>query len=318
MRIAGWEWTELSFVVVRVADGANVGRGEASGVYYRGETPATMTAQIYEIAGRIGTGFTRAELEHVLPAGGARNALDAALWDLEAQQAGKPVWKLAGLEAVKPLLTVFTIGVGAPGAVAQQALEYAGARILKLKLAGDGADAARLHAVRAVRPDVRLCVDANQSLRRSDLLELLPAFRDAGVEMIEQPFRIGSEADLDGLHSPIPIAADESVQDIADLPALSGRFDIVNIKLDKCGGLTHGLAMARAARAQGLRVMVGNMGGTSLSTAPAFVLGQICDFVDLDGSLPLERDREPGAVYRDGFVWCPDDVWGGGSRAAVR
>ncbi len=196
-----------------------------------------MTAQIHEIAGRIGPDFKRAELERLLPAGGARNALDAALWDLEAQQVGKARLGTGWARSRHAAPDRLHHRPSARRArLAQQALEYAGARILKLKLAGDGGDAARLLAVRAARPDVRLCVDANQSLRRSDLLELLPAFRDAGVEMIEQPFRIGREADLDGLHSPIPIAADESVQDIGDLPTLSGRFDIVNIKLDKCGG----------------------------------------------------------------------------------
>jgi L-alanine-DL-glutamate epimerase-like enolase superfamily enzyme len=168
-----------------------------------------------------------------------------------------------------------------------------------------------VRAVRRARPDVWLAVDANQGFSRAFLEEMLPVLVDARVELIEQPLPVGREADLDGFKSPIPIAADESAQTIADLPKLMNRFNIVNIKLDKCGGLTSGLAMASAARQFGLGVMVGNMMGTSLAMAPAFLVGQLCDIVDLDGPLLLRDDRKPSVEYKDGDIWCSEDVWGG-------
>ena len=184
------------------------------------------------------------------------------------------------------------------------------ARALKLKLLGDGADGERVRAVRAERPDVWMGVDANQGFTPDTYHALLPALLEARVELVEQPFRVERDCDLDHLGSPIPIAADESVQDRADLEQLIGRVDVINIKLDKCGGLTEALALAFAARRAGMKVMVGNMVGTSLSVAPSFVLGQLCDFVDLDGPIFLARDRSPAVTYTDGFVDCPDELWG--------
>ena len=196
-------------------------------------------------------------------------------------------------------------------------LAYAGAQAIKLKLTGLPVDAERVRAVRAARPDAWLGVDANQGFTRASLADLMPVLVDARVGLIEQPFPIGREADLDGLRSPIPIAADESAQDLQDVAGLVGRFDIVNIKLDKSGGLTEGLAMARQARALGLGVMVGNMTGTALGMAPAALVGQLCRIVDLDGPIFLRNDRSPGVVYENGTFWCPPEVWGGGARTAV-
>lgn len=194
--------------------------------------------------------------------------------------------------------------------MAARARDYAHARAIKLKLTGEPIDAARVRAVRAARPDSWLGVDFNQALSRPSLDRVMPALMDAQVALVEQPFPVGQEALLDGLQSPIPIAADESVQGMADLSVLVGRFNVVNIKLDKCGGLTEALAMARAARALGLEVMVGNMLGTSLAMAPAFLVGQLCTVVDLDGPVFLKADRATAVHYADGFIMYPEALWG--------
>jgi L-alanine-DL-glutamate epimerase-like enolase superfamily enzyme len=295
---------------VTLDDGEHQGRGEAQGVYYHAETPESMAAQVEVVRGAVEAGIDRAGLQALLPAGGARNALDCALWELESRRTGKPVWMLAGLDAPRPLLSTWTIGGDAPDVMARDAVGYAEARSLKLKLIGDGADAERVRAVRMVRPDAWIGVDANQGLDRAMLEQLLPTLVEAGVSLIEQPVPVGADATLEGLNSPIPIAADESALTLADLPTLRGRYDVINIKLDKCGGLTEGLAIARAARDQGLQVMVGNMVGTSLAMAPSFVVGQLCDIVDLDGPLLLARDRHRTVVYADGRIDCPGGVWG--------
>jgi L-Ala-D/L-Glu epimerase len=195
--------------------------------------------------------------------------------------------------------------------MARRAIEFDGARALKLKLTGTPQDAECVRAVRAARPDVWLAVDANQGFTRSFLIEMLPALVQARVEVIEQPFPLDRDADMEGLNSPIPVAADESAQTADDLARLAGLFDIINIKLDKCGGLTAGLDMARRAREMGFKVMVGNMGGTSRAMAPAFLVGQLCDVVDLDGPLLLQSDRTPPVEYREGYIWCDESVWGG-------
>lgn len=309
-RIAGNVFAESRGVFVTIDDGEHRGRGEAQGVYYRSETAESMAAQIEAVRDAIEAGADRGDLQTLLPAGGARNALDCAYWELESHRAGVPVWKLAGLATPRPLLSTWTIGGDMPDVMARDAVGYTGARSLKLKLIGDGLDADRVRAVRAVRPDAWIGVDANQGLDRQKLIDLLPALVEAGVALIEQPVPVGADASLAGLGSPIPIAADESVQTLDDLAALKGRYNVVNIKLDKCGGLTEGLAMANAARDMDLRVMVGNMVGTSLAMAPSFVVGQLCDVVDLDGPLLLARDREPSVRYNDGHIDCPDVVWG--------
>jgi L-Ala-D/L-Glu epimerase len=209
-----------------------------------------------------------------------------------------------------PLLTTFTCGADEPAKMAANANAYTDARAIKLKLTGEAIDAERVRAVREIRPDVWLGVDANQGFTRAGLEALMPVFLEARVALIEQPFRTGQEALLDGFRSPIPIAADESVQNSADIPGLVGRVNVVNIKLDKSGGLTEALQMARTARQFGLDAMVGNMLGTSLAMAPAFLVGQLCQIVDLDGPVFLRADRAETIQYADGSVTCPERLWG--------
>ena len=311
-RITGHVFDGIDVLLATVEHDGLSGRAEAAGVYYRSETAAILDEQIRRFAGN-GPVVSRQELARALGAGGARNALDCALWDLEAKQARQPVWKLAGLNAIRPLLTTLTLGADDPGRMAEMATRLVHARALKLKLLGDGGDGERVRAVRAERPDVWIGVDANQGFTPDTYHALLPALVAARVELVEQPFRVERDCDLDHLGSPIPIAADESVQDREYLERLVGRVDAINIKLDKCGGLTEALALAYAARRAGMKVMVGNMGGTSLSVAPSYVLGQLCDLVDLDGPILLARDRSPAVTYTDGFVACPDEVWGAAS-----
>jgi L-alanine-DL-glutamate epimerase-like enolase superfamily enzyme len=310
-RITGYTFTHSDIVVARISDGAHEGRGEAAGVYYRDDKPPGMAAQIEAVGDAVEAGLSREDLRGLLPPGGARNALDCALWELEARRAGKPVWALAGLDALKPLLTTYTLGADTPAAMAAGASgRFADARALKLKLLGDGADGERVQAVRAARPDAWIGVDANQGFTAATLEALLPILTAARVELIEQPLPVGQEAQLEGFKSPIPLAADESVQSLDDVAGLVGRFQVMNIKLDKCGGLTEALLMAQAARELGLKVMVGNMTGTSLAMAPAMVVGQFCDVVDLDGPLFLKEDRKPSVIYDHGYVRQPEGVWG--------
>ncbi|HEX3466725.1 MAG TPA: N-acetyl-D-Glu racemase DgcA [Candidatus Elarobacter sp.] len=310
-KITGYAFTESEVLVVELRDGELRGRGECAGVYYNDDTPERARAQVLAAAGAIRAGITREELLGVLPPGGARNAVDCALWDLEAKQQRRPAWQIAGLQPPRPVMTTMTIGADEPATMAEHAREYARARAIKLKLTGDELDAERVRAVRTARPDVWLGVDANQGFTRESLSALLPALVEARVELVEQPFPRDRDELMDGLRSPIPVAADESAQDIGDLDRLAGRFDVINIKLDKCGGLTRGLAMAAAARERGMRVMVGCMNGTSLAMAPGTLLGQLCDVVDLDGPLILSSDREPPVSYDDGYVSAPEALWGG-------
>ena len=315
-RISGFVFERQDLVVVTLRDGSHRGRGEASGVYYLKDDPQKIVATIEAHRARIEQGIDRESLQKLLPPGGARNALDCALWELDAARAGRPVWELAGLRAVNPLVTTFTLGADEPAVMAEGARKYLHARALKLKLTGDlDIDIARVRAVRAARPGAWIGVDANQGYRIEALNSLIPVLVEANVSLLEQPLARGREADLQGYLSPVPIAADESVLGLADIPGLVGRFDVVNIKLDKCGGLTEALAMARKAQELGLKVMVGNMVGTSLAMAPGFVLGQLCDIVDLDGPTFLKRDCIPGATYADGKIWCGEDIWGGPSSA---
>src|SRR5579872_999559 len=308
-RISGHTLTESEVLLVTVRQGRFIGRGEATAPYYKRGTLADMQEEIARAtAGRAD--LRREDLPFLLPEGGARNALDCALWDLEAQRTGHPVRKLAGLDPPQPLPTTYTIGAGDPMAMAATARQFRDATHIKLKLLGDEDDTARVRAVRLARPDVWLMVDANQGFTLSTLRVLLPRLVEAGVSLIEQPLPVGRESELDGLRSPIPIVADESVQGLDDLAPLAGRFDVINIKLDKCGGLTDALAMVEESRALGFKLMVGNMMGTSLSLAPAYLVGQLCDFVDLDGALFVLADREPPVTYSGGLVTCPEGLWG--------
>ncbi|MDP9008731.1 MAG: dipeptide epimerase [Pseudomonadota bacterium] len=311
-RISGFVFEEQDVLVVTLDDGEHRGRGEASGVYYLGDTAQSMAAAIEAARGTIEQGIDRAALQQLLPPGGARNAVDCALWELDAHRLGVAVWQLAGLSAPRPLITTFTLGADDPQAMAGGARKYSYAKSLKLKLTGDfREDIARVHAVRAARPEVWMGVDANQGYAIDALDSLVTALQPANISLLEQPLKRGREADLDGFKSKIPIAADESALSMKDIPGLVGRFDVINIKLDKCGGLTEGLAMVHEARRLGLRVMVGNMVGTSLAMAPAFVLGQLCDVVDLDGPIFLAQDRTPSMTYANGSAWSGEHVWGG-------
>ena len=310
-RIAGFVFEHQDALVVALDDGTHRGRGEASGVFFLGERVERMAEQIEARRAIIERGIDRSALQHLLPPGGARNALDCALWELEARRMDKPVWELAGLKPPKPLLTTFTLGAESPEVMAAGARRYAQARALKVKLTGDLVlDGARITAVRRARPDVWMGVDANQAYPVEQLPQLLRILVDARVELLEQPVARGHEQGLEDLVSPIPIAADESALALPDVAGLAGRFDVINIKLDKCGGLTEGLAMAHEAHRLGLKVMVGNMMGSSLAMAPAFVLGQLCEVVDLDGPTFLKRDRVPGVRYADGMIECDEAVWG--------
>lgn len=309
-RISGHTFETIEVTVVHLENSGEEGRGEAVGVYYKGDSAKSLKAMLEDVQTRIESGIDRTSLREVLPIGGARNAVDCALWDLEAKLSEKSVYALAGFPAPKPLLTTFTCGADTPEAMARAAVKYVQAKAIKLKLIGDSADARRVTAVREARPDVWLSVDANQGFSQVSFERILPTLVDCNVKLIEQPFPVGQESLLDGVKSPIPIAADESVQGFADISALIGRFQAINIKLDKCGGLTEGLMMAKKAISLGLEPMVGNMIGTSLAMAPALVLGQLCNVVDLDGPIFLKSDRAQTVKYEHGMISSPPDLWG--------
>lgn len=310
-RIAGHVFETSDIIVVTLRRGSAMGRGEASGVFFLNEGVAQMQQTLEEARSAIEAGEGREALRAILPPGGARNAVDCALWELEAQEADEPVWALAGLNEPKPLRTTFTLGADTPNAMAHKARAYDHARSIKIKLTGDlDLDIERVRAIRDARPDAWLGVDGNQGFRKDQLPRLIPALVETGVSLIEQPLARDRDQDLEGLGSPIPVAGDESLLCLNDIADAVGRFQVVNIKLDKCGGLTEGLMMAAEARRLGLGVMVGTMVGTSLATAPGFVLGQACDLVDLDGPTFLASDRSPSVRYEDGAIWAGPQVWG--------
>jgi L-alanine-DL-glutamate epimerase-like enolase superfamily enzyme len=310
-RISGHIFTETAVLLAELSDGEHVGRGEGAGAYYLGDDATHMLAQAESARAAVEAGATREELQTLLPPGGARNALDCAFWDLEARRTGTPVWQLAGIEPPKPLLSTLTIGADTPATMAAAAEAIDPEAPIKLKLTGDlDDDMARVQAVRSARPHAWIGVDANQGYDIATLGKLLPVLTACRIALLEQPLARGREAELDGMKRPLPFAADESALSLEDTASLVGRFDVVNIKLDKCGGLTEGLAIARQARLFGLKVMVGNMMGTSLSMAPAYLVGQLCDIVDLDGPTFLAQDRAPGVFYREGRIYCPQGVWG--------
>lgn len=320
-RIAGRVFDIIPVLRVELAVAGHVGRGEAAGVYYTNETADSLQAQVERVRGQIEAGLTRESLRALLPAGGARNAVDCALWELEASLQAQPAWKLAGMAVPRPLRTTLTLGADAPEAMARQARgDLRDASALKLKLTGDANDdIARLRAVREARPDAWISVDANQGYSVATIDRLLPELVLNDVALLEQPFARGREEDMRRVDFSVPTGADESCLDLSELDRVAPLFDVVNIKLDKCGGLTEGLLMARRAQALGLKVMVGNMGGSSLAMAPALILGQLCEIVDLDGPFFLKRDVEPGVLYENGRVSDPHHVWGNsmGARASA-
>jgi L-alanine-DL-glutamate epimerase-like enolase superfamily enzyme len=308
-RITGVTFVSFQSIVVEVSDGTHVGRGEALGVYYLNETMASLLEQVEAFRPRIEQGIDRAELQALLPPGGVRNAVDCALWDLEAKSAGQTVWTLSGV-APRPLHTVFTIGM--EDTPAQMAAKAAAAKadLLKVKLNNDR-PVERLRAIRAARPDARLVVDANQGWDIAQLHEVIERAVGLGVEMIEQPLPRNGDAALVGVRSPIPLCADESCLHLGELDGIADRYQMINIKLDKTGGLTHALSLASEARKRGLRIMVGSMGGSSLAMAPTFVVGCLADLVDIDGPLLQKSDRQHGIRYRGGIASVfGAELWG--------
>ena len=309
-RISGFEWINSRCLVVQLGKDGAIGRGEAQGVFYLDETAESIFDQAHAVAGEIRKGISREQLQELLPAGGARNAIDCALWDLECKLARKSIWELTGIDP-KPVTTVYTIGLeDSPAEMAAKAAAAADAPILKIKLS-DHMPYEKLAAIRAARPNAKLVVDANQGWDFRLLKEVLPKCVDLDLEMIEQPLPRGRDGELEGFKSPITLAADESCLDTAELDTAARRYDMINIKLDKTGGLTEALRLARAAKERGLKLMVGNMVGTSLSMAPSFVVAQLCDFVDIDGPLLLKYDQPPAMRYDRGVVRGFDPVlWG--------
>lgn len=309
-RIARQTSDDFPCVVCEIGQDGRIGRGEALGVYYLGETEKSMLAQLDSIAGDLAGGAGRQELLELLPPGGARCAADAALWDLEAQLSGTSAWNTAGV-APDPVETVFTIGLEAePEEMGARAAAAADLTLFKIKLNNDR-PVERVAAIRDARPDSRLVVDVNEAWNFERLKEVAPELAALDVKMIEQPLPRGKDSELEDYASPLPLCADESCQDTTDLDDLVPRYQMINIKLDKTGGLTHGLELAQAARTKGLGLMVGCMGGTSLCMAPIHVLAQLADFVDIDGPLLLKHDRLGGFDYDRGMVSLPDKrFWG--------
>jgi L-alanine-DL-glutamate epimerase-like enolase superfamily enzyme len=310
-RISGYVFEAMPSVVATIGDSGIEGRGEAAGVYYRGDDQDRMVVGIEEVRTAVEDGMSRAELQQALPPCGARNALDCALWELDSRLAHTPVWSLAGVPRPRALVTTFTVPADEPAVIEERVRDFAFARAIKLKLEGDvAADRERIALVRRLRPDVWLAADANQGFGAGDLDALAAMLREHRVALIEQPVRRGEEEQLRGWSPGVPVAADESILDLAELQALGELFDVINIKLDKCGGLTEAIAMARLARGVGKQVMVGNMGGSTLAMAPGFVLGQLCEVVDLDGPYGHADDRLARSIYRDGAIYVPDALWG--------
>jgi L-alanine-DL-glutamate epimerase-like enolase superfamily enzyme len=302
--------TAVDSVVVEVGDGQHAGRAECRPYSRYGETVDGVIATINGLRTAIEDGLSRPDLQSALPAGAARNALDCALWDLEAKSAGTAAWALAGLPEPGPVATAYTLSLDTPEAMRAAAERHAAKPLLKLKLAGEG-DLERVRAVRAGAPDSTLIVDANEAWSIADYRSLVPEFVELGVAMIEQPFPEGQDDVLGVLMRPIPICADESCHDRASLPGLAGKYDTVNLKLDKTGGLTEALVLKADAEVAGFNIMVGCMVATSLAMAPAVLLAQGVAVVDLDGPLLLAEDRVPGLSIVDVLIEPPTaELWG--------
>ena len=302
--------TEAEVVVAELSGGRERGRGECVPYARYGETVASVTDAIEAMREPVARGLSRAELQQAMPAGAARNALDCALWDIEAKREGSPVHQLAGMKAPQPRATVYTISLGTPRAMAAAAKAAAARAILKIKLGGDG-DPERLRAVHEAAPLAELIVDANEGWTAANLEQNLAACAEAKVTLVEQPLPAGRDEALGRIARPIPVCAAASVHDRKTLPALVGRYDAINIKLDKTGGLTEALIMAAEAEQLGFRIMVGCMVATSLAMAPAMLLAQRAAVVDLDGPLLLAKDREHGLRYEGSLVHPPTPaLWG--------
>jgi L-Ala-D/L-Glu epimerase / N-acetyl-D-glutamate racemase len=306
--------TEAVVLVAELSDGKARGRGECVPYGRYGESVESVTATIDAMRAQLATGLDRAGLQQAMPPGAARNALDCAFWDLEAKRSGRPAYELAGLAAPRPLTTAYTVSLAAPAVMAEAATKAVTRALLKVKLGGNddhGGDSVRIAAVRAVAPRATLIVDANEGWDERNLDRNLAACADAGVALVEQPLPDGRDGALAAIKRPLPICADESAHARNSLPALVGKYDAINIKLDKSGGLTEALAMAAEAERLGFVIMAGCMVATSLAMAPAMLLAQQARYVDLDGPLLLARDRPDGLSYRDSLVFPPPPaLWG--------
>lgn len=308
-RISRGSRTEARVVVVTVSDGEHIGRGEGVPIRRYSQTTDSVLAQIESI--RSAKNLDRRRIQELLPAGAARNAFDCALWDLEAKISGKRVWELANISMIPKVETSFTISLDTPAAMSAAAKANANAPILKLKLGGDDVDLARVEAARVAAPAARLLIDANESWSPAHYRNVAPALKGLGVELIEQPFRADADEVLETLDHPIPVCADESCHTSADLPRLTNRYEMINVKLDKAGGLTEALLLTERAREAGFTLLIGCMVCTSLGIAPARLLASTADYVDLDGPLLLARDREHGLSYQNGKIDIPSrELWG--------
>jgi L-Ala-D/L-Glu epimerase len=309
-RISNNAWDDFPCAIVEIAQDGAVGRGEALGVYYLGETAMSIAAQLETVSGELAEGMDRHDLLKSLPPGGARMAADAALWDLEAQLTGRTAWSIAGVDT-DAVETVFTIGLeDTPEQMAAKATAAADISLFKVKL-GNDRPVERIAAIRDARPEARLVVDVNQGWTFDELKRYALELHALDVTMIEQPLPRGGDAELEGYEPPLPLCGDESCLHLGELDDAASRYQMINIKLDKTGGLTHGLELAHAARERGLDLMVGCMGGTSLAMAPHHVIAQLCDLVDIDGPLLIKTDRPGGLHYNKGIVTLPERAfWG--------
>ena len=308
--ITGYTFTHLDAVWVTLENNGARGKGEGVGMYYLGENPATLSRELESVRDAVESGATRLDVQSLLPRGGARNALDCAYWDLECKATGQTIWQVLEITP-QSLVTVATIGMATPEEMATKARAFANYPQLKVKLDGHQ-PLERLSAIRRARPEATLVIDVNQGWSMVELATYTPELSNLGVAMIEQPLARGADAELEGYHSPIPLGADESCLDLSEYEEAASRYDVINIKLDKCGGLTEALAIAQRARKEGKDLMVGNMTGTSLSMAPSHVIGQFCRFVDIDGPLLLASDIAEGLTYGEGgWVEPPSPtLWG--------
>jgi L-alanine-DL-glutamate epimerase-like enolase superfamily enzyme len=309
-RISRGTRTEARVIVVTVKDAQNVGQGEAVPSRRYGETTDSAIAQLEAVFSEAGQS-DRQQVQTLLPAGAARNALDCALWDLAAKRSAKRVWELANIPIIEKAVTAFTISLDTPENMAGAAKAATGAPILKLKLGGDDLDLARVQAVRHEAPAIRLLIDANESWSPLHYRNIVPALHHLNVQLIEQPFPAKDDHVLETLDHPIPVCADESCHTAADVPGLVNRYEAINVKLDKTGGLTEALLLTDRARQSGLKLLFGCMVCTSLGIAPARLLARVTDYVDLDGPLLLKADRDHGLRYQDGKVSLPPrELWG--------
>jgi len=301
--------THSETVICEIADGVHRGRGEAAGVSYDGETVESIIRQIDSVKGEIESGISRDELQLLVPPGGARNAIDCALWDLEAKQQGRTVWQMIGWEP-KPVTTVYTVGIDEPGNMQKDAAAHSDYPFIKVKV-GIGDPVEQIAAINAGAPDSAIVIDANQAWTVADLEKYADTLKSMGVEMIEQPMSRDHDDALRDYEAPLPICADESCATSADLERLQGLYSMVNIKLDKTGGLTEALKLADQALSMGFELMVGNMLGSSLAMAPSFVIAQKCRYVDIDGPLLQAEDCEHAMHYEHGRVQVfTPELWG--------